>query len=332
MPELSQANAGYSLEAYQAYIAWELQVKKPDVPLVTQLFERAIRQYYSSPEIWSDYGRFIVRQKPACDGLASQLTRVNRRARMQRTPKLPWRSQEERSRTFPGRGRLGPWRSAFSFVALVSEAPKGHIAKMGAVQQEHRHRPAEEVEALCEKAIETGLLDKNVEGLVAWAIGRAGYHRRRLDALGEHWTHPAFRFGNLLICGMSVVAGEDDPEIPSLVKGLEQVLADGIERVRKGPWTRGYYSWPSLTKSSTASKEGDPSFRLEKYLTGFVRLCVMCVTSAATILTSCAGSSKAMTERRARSSSGRRQRNSIDHPQQHGLRPRTSRRALLVFP
>ncbi|POY75020.1 hypothetical protein BMF94_1996 [Rhodotorula taiwanensis] len=51
--------AGFSVQAYLDYISWEREVKRPDTPLVKQLFERAIRDSPEDAELWDAYLEFL---------------------------------------------------------------------------------------------------------------------------------------------------------------------------------------------------------------------------------------------------------------------------------
>lgn len=55
-----QKAAGYSAQAYLDYVSWEREVKRPDVVLVKQLFERAIKDHPQELELWETYLEFLV--------------------------------------------------------------------------------------------------------------------------------------------------------------------------------------------------------------------------------------------------------------------------------
>lgn len=56
----AQKAAGYSAQAYLDYVSWEREVKRPDVVLVKQLFERAIKDHPQELELWEAYLEFLV--------------------------------------------------------------------------------------------------------------------------------------------------------------------------------------------------------------------------------------------------------------------------------
>ncbi|GAA5883487.1 hypothetical protein JCM16303_003825 [Sporobolomyces ruberrimus] len=56
--EVKLKQAGFTLRAYLEYIAWERQVKKPDTPLVKNLFERAVGEFPNEYEIWETWVEF----------------------------------------------------------------------------------------------------------------------------------------------------------------------------------------------------------------------------------------------------------------------------------
>ncbi|GAA5982729.1 hypothetical protein JCM10908_006763 [Rhodotorula pacifica] len=51
--------AGNSVQAYLDYISWEREVKRPDVVLVKQLFERVIKDHPQELELWESYMEFM---------------------------------------------------------------------------------------------------------------------------------------------------------------------------------------------------------------------------------------------------------------------------------
>ncbi|GAA5825178.1 hypothetical protein JCM5353_002251 [Sporobolomyces roseus] len=56
--EAKLKTANYSAQAYIDYIAWEREVKRPDIPLVKALLERAIKDHPSEYELWETYVEF----------------------------------------------------------------------------------------------------------------------------------------------------------------------------------------------------------------------------------------------------------------------------------
>ena len=67
--------ARFSQAAYKRYLAWELEVKKPDFSLVRNLYERAVKRCYYDAELWSDYIGFLVRLTRSSDWTKSLLSR-----------------------------------------------------------------------------------------------------------------------------------------------------------------------------------------------------------------------------------------------------------------
>ncbi|GAA5954263.1 hypothetical protein JCM8115_003354 [Rhodotorula mucilaginosa] len=59
-PEEEKLKAtGYSAQAYLDYVSWEREVKRPDVVLVKQLFERAVKDHPQELELWETYLEFL---------------------------------------------------------------------------------------------------------------------------------------------------------------------------------------------------------------------------------------------------------------------------------
>ncbi|EGG01898.1 uncharacterized protein MELLADRAFT_91734 [Melampsora larici-populina 98AG31] len=103
------------------------------------------------------------------------------------------------------------------------------------MNQERNGQTAESVEELCDKAINSKFLEQDVEAIVAFSIGRADFHRRRLDAY--------------LAAG-----GVDNVEqVDALMQATVKALNYGIDHVKKVP-----------------NQFGDPACRLEKYLTALL--------------------------------------------------------------
>ncbi|KNE89422.1 hypothetical protein PSTG_17121 [Puccinia striiformis f. sp. tritici PST-78] len=96
---------------------------------------------------------------------------------------------------------------------------------------ERNSQTVEAVEGLCIRAIQSKFLEHDVEALVTFTIGRADFHRRRLDAY--------------------IIAGgtENAEQVQLLIDMVATVLHQGIETTKK-----------------VLAKTGDPSCRLEKYL------------------------------------------------------------------
>ncbi|EHS64663.1 uncharacterized protein PGTG_21014 [Puccinia graminis f. sp. tritici CRL 75-36-700-3] len=99
---------------------------------------------------------------------------------------------------------------------------------------ERNNQTIEAVEGLCARAIQSKFLEHDIEALISFTIGRADFHRRRLDAY--------------------IVAGgnENAEQVKSLIDMVANVLHHGIDTTKK-----------------VLAKTGDPSCRLEKYLATF---------------------------------------------------------------
>ncbi|GAA5836247.1 hypothetical protein JCM11251_001440 [Rhodosporidiobolus azoricus] len=57
--EAKLEKAAFSTQAYLDYIAWEREVKRPDIPLVKALFERAVHDHPAEVEIWETWIEFL---------------------------------------------------------------------------------------------------------------------------------------------------------------------------------------------------------------------------------------------------------------------------------
>lgn len=100
---------------------------------------------------------------------------------------------------------------------------------------ERNGQTAESVEELCEKAITSKFLEQDVEAIVAFSIGRADFHRRRLDAY------------------LSAGGADNVEQVDALMQATVKALNYGIDHVKKAP-----------------NQFGDPACRLEKYLTALL--------------------------------------------------------------
>lgn len=61
-------SAKFSSNAYKTYLAWELEVKRPNFHLVRDLFERALQAHSRDVELWQGYGEFLVRSRRFTSG------------------------------------------------------------------------------------------------------------------------------------------------------------------------------------------------------------------------------------------------------------------------
>ncbi|GAA6038706.1 hypothetical protein JCM8097_002356 [Rhodosporidiobolus ruineniae] len=59
--EAKLEKAGYSAQAYLEYIGWEREVKRPDIPLVKGLFERAVHDHPKDVDVWETWIEFLQR-------------------------------------------------------------------------------------------------------------------------------------------------------------------------------------------------------------------------------------------------------------------------------
>ncbi|KNZ44313.1 hypothetical protein VP01_929g5 [Puccinia sorghi] len=100
---------------------------------------------------------------------------------------------------------------------------------------ERKSQTIEAIEQLCARAIQSKFLEHDIEALVTFTIGRADFHRRRLDAY--------------------ILAGgtENAEQVKSLIDMVANVLNHGIDTTKK-----------------VFAKSGDTSCRLEKYLATLV--------------------------------------------------------------
>ncbi|OAV99972.1 hypothetical protein PTTG_09000 [Puccinia triticina 1-1 BBBD Race 1] len=135
---------------------------------------------------------------------------------------------------------LNPLRDQLTLLtAIVKRATRtvpwsGEIWASAIRTFERNNQTFEAVEGLCTRAIQSKFLEHDIEALVGFTIGRADYHRRRLDAY--------------------IVAGgaENEEQVKSLIDMVANVLHHGIDTTKK-----------------VLAKTGDPSCRLEKYLATF---------------------------------------------------------------
>lgn len=97
---------------------------------------------------------------------------------------------------------------------------------------ERNNQTAEAIEELCARGLNSKFLEHDVEAWVTFTIGRADFHRRRLDAY------------------IAAGGGESKEQVQSLIQTVGNVLQEGIDKTKK-----------------VFPKSGDPSCRLEKYLT-----------------------------------------------------------------
>ncbi|MBW0463715.1 hypothetical protein O181_003430 [Austropuccinia psidii MF-1] len=181
---------GFSEEGYLKYLAWETSRKPFNFDLAFTLFERAILDHPSSPELWLEFLRFLAHHRDQ----TATLNSVAKRA----------------TRTVPWSGDV--WASTIRTLERSSQS-------------------VETVEDFCARAIQSKFLEHDVEAVVAFTIGRADFHRRRLDAY------------------IAAGGAENTEQVAELVGMVSKALLHGIDVLKKA-----------------FAKSGDPSCRLEKYL------------------------------------------------------------------
>ncbi|KAK4702065.1 squamous cell carcinoma antigen recognized by T-cells 3, partial [Phenoliferia sp. Uapishka_3] len=148
--------------AWLGYLKWELEPKVPNEQMVKGLFERATRKWGEVEgvwELWLEYANTLPKAK-----LGALLTIAERAIKH-----------------LPANANL--WALYFlaivrllSFLSHPPTYPPSH-------PQEKNQQSSETLEALFQRAIGTGLLTKDVEGLVTIYEARAGFHRREIDGL-----------------------------------------------------------------------------------------------------------------------------------------------------
>ncbi|KAI8449375.1 hypothetical protein BY996DRAFT_6432850 [Phakopsora pachyrhizi] len=188
--EAQLKKSGYSCEEYLKYLSWEVSRKPIEFDLCYVLFERALLQHPNTPELWTEFLRFLTQCRDQ--------------------PMLPITIARRATRTIPWCGDI--WAGAIRAF-------------------ERNGQSIEVVEDLCSRAINSKFLEHDAEALVAFTIGRADFHRRRLDAY------------------ISAGGFENLEQVLALVEGVAKPLLNGIEKLKK-----------------LFPRSGDPSCRLEKYL------------------------------------------------------------------
>lgn len=140
-----QKKRAYADWAYVEYIAWEREVKRPDIALVQHLCERAVKAYPENVALWDTYLEFAATLPKKSSTL---LLKVAERA----------------VKNVPGAGGL--WAAYFRAVEKVGTE-------------------GVDVESLFARAMGTGLFEKEVDELVVLVEARASFHRREVDASRE---------------------------------------------------------------------------------------------------------------------------------------------------
>ncbi|BGP20599.1 hypothetical protein JCM10213_007133 [Rhodosporidiobolus nylandii] len=167
--EAKLEKAGFTPQAYLDYVSWEREVKRPDIPLVKGLFERAVHDHPAEVELWETWIEFL-NKIPEKESNLLEVT-------------------EKAVRALPG--------TASFWTAGMRAVEKLHLA-------------SEDMEALFQRALSSGLFDKEMDAVVALYHARASFYRREMD------RKPT----------------EDGPDA-ELVGFVLGVLQEGIERTKK---------------------------------------------------------------------------------------------------
>jgi hypothetical protein len=111
------------------------------------------------------------------------------------------------------------------------------------IPKERNNQTIEAVEGLCARAIQSKFLEHDIEALISFTIGRADFHRRRLDAYSKWKYHLSDQTNYIRICVIIlffyefvVVAGgnENAEQVKSLIDMVANVLHHGIDTTKKG--------------------------------------------------------------------------------------------------
>jgi hypothetical protein len=172
--------------------------RKPfNFDLAQMLFERALADHPNYVELWSECLRFLVRyliknfQEIAI--LNGQLlmflffpSRINNEINLH----FPWQWWNEPLALSHGQVRYGLVRFGPLWVSLERIIFPGHpwlhyLCCCFALSQERNSQTIEAVEELSSRAIQSKFLENDIEALVTFTIGRADFHRRRLDAYSK---------------------------------------------------------------------------------------------------------------------------------------------------
>ncbi|KAH9820103.1 hypothetical protein DFH28DRAFT_1052402 [Melampsora americana] len=132
-------------------------------------------------------------------------------------------------------GQDPSWAISAARRAIRTTPWSGEIWEAAIRTFERNGQTAESVEELCERAINSKFLEKDVEAIIAFSIGRADFHRRRLDAY------------------LAAGGADNVEQVDALMQATVKALNYGIDHVKKAP-----------------NQFGDPACRLEKYLTALL--------------------------------------------------------------
>ncbi|GAA5883970.1 hypothetical protein JCM6882_002087 [Rhodosporidiobolus microsporus] len=183
--EAKLEKAGFTAQAYLEYIAWEREVKRPDITSVKNLFERAVHDHPKEVEVWETWIEFLNKIPER----ESNLLEIADKA----------------VRNLPENVSL--WTAALRAAEKLGGG-------------------SEAIESLFQRAISSGLFEKDTDAVVALYHARASFYRREMD------REPT----------------EDGSVNTDLLGFALGVLQEGVQRTKQ------------------IQKKGDPQHRLEKYL------------------------------------------------------------------
>ncbi|THG99405.1 hypothetical protein EW026_g2934 [Hermanssonia centrifuga] len=161
--EIGQAQAGFSLDAYAYYISLERRPKKPDMFVLTALYERAITE--ADKRRWGGEENAESALRTFWDGYLDLLrtNEVDDSAQLQTLTRA--------TRSVPGYGDV--WAQYIRFLERTSPVDQGEDADVSESE--------ELIPAVYDSAIAISVLNQNVEELVPVVLARAGWERRRAE-------------------------------------------------------------------------------------------------------------------------------------------------------
>ncbi|TFY81135.1 hypothetical protein EWM64_g2871 [Hericium alpestre] len=166
--ESTLAQADYSLAAYNHYVSYERRARKPELSILSGIYERAVAEAAK---------RRFAGEAGAEDALASFWLGYADALRIHKADQDSQLSVLQRGlRSIPASGEL--WAKYFRFLESNQE-----LIDAGQV---------ESIPAAYERAISTGLFSKDPEQLVPLVLARASYEKRRiaLEARDEEGALP----------------------------------------------------------------------------------------------------------------------------------------------
>ncbi|PSR71958.1 hypothetical protein PHLCEN_2v12168 [Hermanssonia centrifuga] len=161
--EASLAQAGFSLDAYAYYISLERRPKKPDMFVLTALYERAITE--ADKRRWGGEENAESALRTFWNGYLDLLrtNEVDDSAQLQTLTRA--------TRSAPGYGDI--WAQYIRFLERTSPVDQGEDADVSESE--------ELIPAVYDSAIAIPVLNQNVEELVPVVLARAGWERRRAE-------------------------------------------------------------------------------------------------------------------------------------------------------